>query len=156
MGRRDSSDDDRDRAGGTPKTTLQVSNLTRNCKEDHLKEIFGNFGKVMAVHLAIDKEVALPKGYGYVDYEHKEEADAALVSMNGGQIDGNVIKIEFVFIPTGKEKPKEKEPPKKTRGRSRSRDDKKRPAKKHARRNSSSSSSGSSSSSPSPPPRKKR
>ena len=40
--------------------------------------------------------MALPKGYGYVDYEHKEEADAALVSMNGGQIDGNVIKIEFV------------------------------------------------------------
>merc|ERR1719247_1553831 len=122
MGRRDSSDDDRDRAGGTPKTTLQVSNLTRNCKEDHLKEIFGNFGKVMAVHLAIDKEVALPKGYGYVDYEHKEEADAALMSMNGGQIDGNVIKIEFVFIPTGdkkkKAKEKEKEPPKKTRARS--------------------------------------
>merc|ERR1719238_257944 len=107
MGRRDDSDDER----VTPKTTLQVSNLTRNCKEDHLKEIFGNFGKVMAVHLAIDKEVALPKGYGYVDYEHKDEADAALASMNGGQIDGNVIKIEFVFIPTGKEKAKEKERP---------------------------------------------
>merc|ERR1719253_831054 len=150
MGRRDSSDDDRDRAGGTPKTTLQVSNLTRNCKEDHLKEIFGNFGKVMAVHLAIDKEVALPKGYGYVDYEHKDEADAALRSMQGGQIDGNVIKIEFVSIP--KEKPKEKEPPKKTTRRSRSRDEKKRPAKK--KRDSSSSSS--SSSSRSPPPRKKR
>merc|ERR1719305_2278472 len=132
MGRRDDSDDDR----ATPKTTLQVSNLTRNCKEDHLKEIFGNFGKVMAVHLAIDKEVALPKGYGYVDYEHKEEADAALMSMNGGQIDGNIIKIEFVFIPTGKkEEPKKKpDPPKKNRGRSRSRDrdEKKRPAKKHS------------------------
>merc|ERR1719478_1860011 len=137
MGRRDDSPDDRPAA---PKTTLQVSNLTRNCKEDHLKEIFSNFGKVMAVHLAIDKEVALPKGYGYVDYEHKDEADAALASMNGGQIDGNVIKIEFVFIPTGKEKAKEKEPreekakekdpPKKTRARSRSREEKRRPAKK--------------------------
>ena len=31
-------------------------------------------------------------GYGYVDYEHKDEADAALRSMQGGQIDGNVAE----------------------------------------------------------------
>jgi len=93
--------------------------------------------------------VNLPKGYGYVDYERKSEAEDALHHMNGGQIDGNKIKIEFVYIPTSK--PAEK----KKRDRSRSRE-KKKPAKKPARRDSSSSSSGSSSSSPSPAPRRKR
>jgi len=151
MGRRDESPEE----GAAPaKTTLQVGNLTRNVKEAHLKEIFGNFGQVVAVHLAIDKDVDLPKGYGYVDFESRQEAEDALAHMNHGQMDGEVISVEFIHIPSSKNKAP---PAKKAAARERSRTPpRKKAAAKKGGASSSSSSAGSSSSSPSPAPRKRK
>ena len=50
-------------------------------------------------------QVDLPKGYAYVDFEKRGEAEEALSRMNGGQIDGNTIKLEFVYIPSSKPGP---------------------------------------------------
>merc|ERR1719210_653419 len=77
------------------KLVLSVSNLSRNVNEDHLREIFGNYGKVREATLAIDKAVGLPKGYAYVEFSSEREAERAISYLNGGQIDGNVVKVEF-------------------------------------------------------------
>merc|ERR1711865_1370120 len=77
------------------KLVLSVSNLTRNVNEDHLQEIFGLYGKVKETTLAVDKNVGLPKGYAYVEYSSEREAEKAVEGLHGGQIDGNVIKVEF-------------------------------------------------------------
>ena len=67
---------------------VAVSNLSRNVNEEHLKEIFGNYGKVKEATLAIDKTAGLPKGAGcrmneecmrgagYAYVEFYEERDA--------------------------------------------------------------------------------
>ena len=73
-------------------TRLHVGHLTRNVTDGHLKEIFGNFGAVKAVELAIDKIVMLPRGFAYVEFETYEEASKAKSHMDGGQIDGNVLR----------------------------------------------------------------
>ena len=36
-----------------------VKNLTRNINEDHIKEIFGTFGKLAKVELALDEKVLI-------------------------------------------------------------------------------------------------
>merc|ERR1711966_152048 len=77
------------------KRVLSVSNLTRNVNEEHLQEIFGNYGKVKETTLAVDKAVGLPKGYAYVEYESESHAEKAVAGLHGGQIDGNIIKVEF-------------------------------------------------------------
>jgi len=74
---------------------LSVSNLSRNVNEDHLREIFGNYGKVRDAALAIDRVVGLPKGYAYVQYASEYDAERAIAHFHGGQIDGNIIKVEF-------------------------------------------------------------
>nr|GMC72313.1 serine/arginine-rich splicing factor SR45-like [Ipomoea batatas]GMC74418.1 serine/arginine-rich splicing factor SR45-like [Ipomoea batatas]GMC75615.1 serine/arginine-rich splicing factor SR45-like [Ipomoea batatas]GMC76333.1 serine/arginine-rich splicing factor SR45-like [Ipomoea batatas] len=38
---------------------LHVEHLSRNVNENHLKEIFGNFGEVVRVQLVIDREVSI-------------------------------------------------------------------------------------------------
>jgi RNA recognition motif-containing protein len=43
-------------------TTLHVKNLTRNVRREHLAEIFGRYGRVRRVDVAMDAEVGLPKG----------------------------------------------------------------------------------------------
>ncbi|CAE7904872.1 SR45 [Symbiodinium microadriaticum] len=94
--------------------TLAISNLSRNAaspalakllawlllpslcflmqvNEDHLKEIFGNYGKVKEATLAIDKAAGLPKGYAYVEFY---EADRAISHMNSGQSSTRLTESE--------------------------------------------------------------
>ncbi len=73
-------------------TKLVVSNLTRNVKDEHLQEIFGTYGKVLAAEVQMDRAVNLPKGYANVEFELHEDAQKAIDCMNGGQLDGNVIR----------------------------------------------------------------
>jgi len=55
---------------------LYIRHLTRNVNESHLREIFGGFGKVVNVEIAVDKVVNLPKGYAYIEYEKKRRCRA--------------------------------------------------------------------------------
>ncbi|CAK0894720.1 unnamed protein product, partial [Prorocentrum cordatum] len=94
-GRSDESEGSDGRDKKRRKLVLSVSNLSRNVNQEHLKEIFGNYGKVKDATLAIDKVVGLPKGYAYVEFSSEREADSAVSHLHGGQIDGNVIKVEW-------------------------------------------------------------
>lgn len=86
-----------DQRGGTGQgdagktTRLHVGRLTRNVTQEHIQEIFSNFGKLKSVDLAIDNRVNLPRGFAYVVYETRAEADLARLTMDGGQLDGNVL-----------------------------------------------------------------
>jgi len=61
---------------------LYIGNLSRNVNEAHLKEIFSNFGEVVNVELSMDRVVQLPKGYGYVEFKTRSDAEKALLHMN--------------------------------------------------------------------------
>ncbi len=69
-----------------------VGNLTRNVTEEHVKEIFGLYGTLKSVELAMDKTVNLPKGFANSEFEQREDAEKAIEYMNGAQIDGNVVR----------------------------------------------------------------
>merc|ERR1712187_227400 len=73
---------------------LKVSELSRNVKENHLKEIFSLFGKIKKVEVAIHQRAKLPLGFGIVVFDREEEAKIALKRMHGGQIDGRVISVK--------------------------------------------------------------
>ncbi|KAJ8630709.1 hypothetical protein MRB53_024032 [Persea americana] len=70
---------------------LHIDQLTRNVNEAHLKEIFSNFGVVVNVELSVDVAVNIPRGYGYVEFKTRADAEKALLYMDGAQIDGNVV-----------------------------------------------------------------
>lgn len=75
-----------------------IRNISRNVTKNHLIEIFGNFGKIKKVDIPIDEKTQKIKDYAYVEYETKNECDEALVYMNEGQIDGKILKIEYMNV----------------------------------------------------------
>lgn len=79
-------------------STLHVANLTRNVKSEHLLEIFSTYGKVKKVDLQIDQRVGLSKGNAYVEFDTSKDAEQAMLYLDGGQLDGNVIKVSFILI----------------------------------------------------------
>ncbi|KAK9274598.1 hypothetical protein L1049_021847 [Liquidambar formosana] len=62
---------------------LHIDSLTRNVNEGHLREIFSSFGEVVNVELAMDRTVNLPRGFGYVEFKTRADAEKAQLFMDG-------------------------------------------------------------------------
>eukprot|EP00727_Mastigamoeba_balamuthi_P001943 m51a1_g11746 putative arginine serine-rich protein 45-like (779) ;mRNA; r:160533-163479 len=75
---------------------LLVTKLTRNVRQEHLNEIFAEYGKLKNVEFGFDRAVGLPKGFARLEYESVEDAEKAIRFMDGGQIDGVEVKVEWV------------------------------------------------------------
>ncbi|CAI0450367.1 unnamed protein product [Linum tenue] len=79
--------------------TLHVDSLSRNVHVGHLREIFSVYGEVANVDLAMDRVFNLPRGFGYVEYKVRADAEKALLYMDGGQIDGKIVRVRFTLPP---------------------------------------------------------
>ncbi|KAE9106026.1 hypothetical protein PF005_g13256 [Phytophthora fragariae] len=69
--------------------TLRVENLTRNVNADHLREIFGKFGLVLRVDLAVPRG----KASAVVAFASQLDADIAKDHMHDGWLDGNKLRV---------------------------------------------------------------
>ncbi|OEH80092.1 RNA recognition motif domain-containing protein [Cyclospora cayetanensis] len=63
--------------------TLNVSSLSRNVKESHLREVFGLYGVIRSCEIALDKKAGIPKGYAYVEFDSQREAENAVRYLHG-------------------------------------------------------------------------
>ncbi|KAF2869382.1 hypothetical protein BDV95DRAFT_608934 [Massariosphaeria phaeospora] len=78
-----------------PSNTLFIGNISFNTTNDVVSEYFSEHGTITRVSLPTDRETGNPKGYGYVDFTSVDEAKAALENLNGTEIDGRAIRIDF-------------------------------------------------------------
>jgi RNA recognition motif-containing protein len=76
-------------------TKLYVGNLSYSTSEEALKEAFGVHGEVTSVALITDRDTGRPRGFGFVEMGTQEEAAAAQGAMDGAQLDGRTIKVDF-------------------------------------------------------------
>jgi len=59
---------------------LFVTKLPRDTTRDDVKDMFRTFGKI--------REITLKKGYGFVEFYDRHDADDAIHRMNGEKVDG--------------------------------------------------------------------
>jgi RNA recognition motif-containing protein len=74
---------------------LFVGNLSWNLRWQDLKDIFKEFGEVAFVRIVTDRETGRSKGFGFVEFTSVEEAAAAKEAMDGKEIDGRELRIDF-------------------------------------------------------------
>lgn len=88
----------RSRSRSPLSSKLIVKHLTGNVNKAHLLEIFGQYGALKSAEVAIKecRDGALKRGFGFVEYEERADAEDAVKFMDGGQIDGAEIRVEFV------------------------------------------------------------
>ena len=72
-----------------------VGNLPLEMTEDELRQEFIAFGQVMSVSVMNDRYIGSgqPRGYGFVEMVSKFEAEAAVASLKGKTIRGQVIEV---------------------------------------------------------------
>lgn len=72
---------------------LYVGNLPYSTTEDDLNKQFSQFGAVVSVRLIIDRDTGRSKGFSFVEFETKEEADAAIAGLNGKEFEGRALVV---------------------------------------------------------------
>lgn len=74
-------------------TKLFVGNLSFNTTENDLQDAFAQYGTVTEVNLMMDRMTGRSRGFAFVTFGTKEEADAAIQAMNGASLDGRNLTV---------------------------------------------------------------
>jgi hypothetical protein len=75
--------------------TLRVTNISEDAQERDLKELFEKFGHVARIYLAKDKETGQSRGFAYVTYARREDAQTAMGALDGYGYDHLILKVEW-------------------------------------------------------------
>ncbi|MCD6115074.1 RNA-binding protein [bacterium] len=73
---------------------LYVGNLSYDTTEDGLKEFFSQVGTVEETTIIVNRATGRSKGFGFVEMSTEEEAQNAMASLNGQELDGRNIVVE--------------------------------------------------------------
>lgn len=55
--------------------------------------MFGELGTVQSANLIEDRETGRSRGFGFVEMSSKEEASAAISTLNGKEVDGRALTV---------------------------------------------------------------
>jgi RNA recognition motif-containing protein len=72
---------------------IYVGNLPYSVTEENLKSIFSEFGAVDNASIVQDRESGRAKGFGFVEMPNNNEAENAIKSLNGKEIQGRNITV---------------------------------------------------------------
>ena len=74
---------------------IYVGNLSLEVTEDELRREFMSFGQVLSVTIMDDKcnYGGEFRGYGFVEMPSKSEGEAAIISLKGKALNGQVIDV---------------------------------------------------------------
>ena len=73
---------------------LFVGNLSYNMTDDQLNAVFAPYGKIVSANIVFDKFSHRSKGFGFVEFETEEQAQAAIQALDGSEQDGRNIAVK--------------------------------------------------------------
>ncbi len=74
-------------------TKLYVGNLSFNTSTEDLEQIFAEIGTVQSANIIEDRETGRSRGFAFVEMSSKEEAQNAIATLNGKEIDGRELLV---------------------------------------------------------------
>lgn len=75
---------------------LIINFLAPELTDEHLRELFGPFGRLTRVKVVYDRNTKRSCCYGFVKFELLESAQAAIQAMNGTVVYGRRLRVGMV------------------------------------------------------------
>lgn len=72
---------------------LYVGGLSYGTSEDTLKQTFAQAGAVESAMIIMDRATGRSKGFGFVEMSTEEEAQKAIETFNGKEVDGRNLTV---------------------------------------------------------------
>ncbi|GAA6061375.1 hypothetical protein JCM10212_005829 [Sporobolomyces blumeae] len=82
--------------------TLRVTNLSEDSTDDDMWDLFGRFGKINRIYVGKDQETGLCKGFGFVSFEQRADAEAAMKKVHGLPYDHLILQVQW-SVPKGEQ-----------------------------------------------------
>jgi len=73
--------------------SLRVTNLSDDIKEGDLQDLFSPFGRLQRVYLAKDMTTFLSKGFAFITYYTRQDAQKAIDKLNGHGYDNLIMQV---------------------------------------------------------------
>jgi len=75
--------------------TLRVTNVSEDTTEADLRDLFGAFGRVARVYVGRDRETGAGKGYAFVSFEDRANAQRAMDKVHGLGYDNLILNCQW-------------------------------------------------------------
>ena len=72
---------------------IYVGNLANAVTEQELQDLFSSFGAVISARIIKDKFTGQPRGFGFVEIEDNDAAQAAINGLNGSECKGQSLRV---------------------------------------------------------------
>jgi RNA recognition motif-containing protein len=73
---------------------LFVGGLSFSTSTERLREAFAQAGQVESAAVVTDRDTGHSRGFGFVEMSTAEEADRAIATLNGKDLDGRQLRVE--------------------------------------------------------------
>lgn len=75
--------------------SVRVTNLSEDTREPDLLELFRPFGAVSRVYVAVDQKTGMSRGFGFVNFVNREDAQRSINKLNGYGYDNLILRVEW-------------------------------------------------------------
>lgn len=84
-----------DQEKAEPNQKLFIGGLAWEATDEDLKAAFASFGEVTSASVVRYADTGRSKGFGFVEYSTVEDATKAKEGMDGKEIAGRAVKVDF-------------------------------------------------------------
>lgn len=79
-----------------------ISGLPYELADQDLNKIFAEYGTVRSAKVITDRDTGKSRGFGFVEIEEDDKADAAIAELNGAMIENKTIAVSIARPPENK------------------------------------------------------
>ncbi len=72
---------------------LYVGNLSFDTTDSDLQNLFGPHGTVQSAQVIMDRDAGRSKGFGFVEMDSDQQAQAAIQALNGQEVNGRALTV---------------------------------------------------------------
>jgi len=80
---------------------LFVGGLSWGTDDAALQSAFSQYGDIDSVRVVMDRNTGRSKGFGFVSFVNRDSAQEAVDKMNGSELDGRTIRVDFASANQG-------------------------------------------------------
>ena len=74
---------------------LFVGNLGSEATLEELRRLFEAYGHVVQVHIIVDRDTGLPRGFAFVETTNDAEAEKAIKALNGSILRDRTLDVDY-------------------------------------------------------------
>jgi RNA recognition motif-containing protein len=74
---------------------LLVGNLDSEGTHEELRRLFEAYGQVVQVHIIVDRDTGLPRGFAFVEMTNDAEVEKAIKALNGSMLRDRTLDVNY-------------------------------------------------------------